>query len=71
MNAADLDRSYTALAEALGRVGEHRASLLLATLALDLMARADDAEGMRAAIGRAERLCDEGPRGAPVDPGDP
>lgn len=60
MKPADLDRLYTALCEALGRVGERRASLLLATLALDLMARADDSDDVRSAIARAERLCDEG-----------
>ena len=58
MNATDLDRLYTALCEALGRVGEARAALLLATLALDLMAGSGDAAVVQAAIQRAERLCD-------------
>lgn len=60
MKPTDLDRLYTALCEALGRVGERRASLLLATLALDLMARGDE-DVVQSAIDRAERLCDEAP----------
>ena len=57
MNETDLDRLYTALSEALGRVGESDAPLLLATLALDLIASGLDAEVVGAAIERAERLC--------------
>ena len=60
MNPADLDRLYTALCEALGSVGERRASLLLATLALDLMARGVDADVSLSAIERAEKLCADG-----------
>lgn len=59
MSPTDLDRLYTTLCEALGRVGENRASLLLATVALDLLAGSDDPAAARAAIERAERLCDE------------
>ena len=51
-----LDQSYTALAEATARVGEAKAPLFLATLALALLSRqADVAEGL-ALIAQAERL---------------
>ena len=38
MRAEELDALYTALAEAIARVGESNAPLLLATLSLDLIA---------------------------------
>ena len=56
MPADDLDRAYTALAEALGRVGEARAPLLLSTLALALVARQREVESVLPLIGQAERL---------------
>lgn len=56
MNGDDLDRSYSALCEALGRVGEAQAGLLLATLSLALMARAEDATEVLRLIEQAERL---------------
>ena len=56
MNSDDLDRSYTALAESLGRVGADKAALMLATLSLALVARAQDAEQVLALIAQAERL---------------
>ena len=43
MNEADLDRSYTALCQALGDVGPQRSELLLAMVALALVARAPQA----------------------------
>ena len=51
-----LDDLYTALAEALGRVGDDKSALLLATLALDLIAHHPDADAAADAIARAERL---------------
>ena len=56
MTSDELDRCYAALAEALGRVGEGKASLLLATLALGLVARQADAEAVLPLIAQAERL---------------
>ncbi|HEY4068359.1 MAG TPA: hypothetical protein VGM74_15770 [Burkholderiaceae bacterium] len=56
MSPDDLDRSYTALSEALGRVGSDKSALLLATLSLALLARAPDAEQVLALIAQAERL---------------
>ena len=56
MTPDDLDRSYTALSEALGRVGPERAPLLLATLSLALLAREPHAEPVIELIAQAERL---------------
>jgi hypothetical protein len=56
MNAEELDRTYTALSEALGRVGADKASLMLATLSLALLARQDDAQTVLPLIEQAERL---------------
>jgi len=51
-----LDALYTSLADALGRVGEARTPLMLATLALDLIAQHGSPQVAAAAIERAERL---------------
>jgi hypothetical protein len=59
MNAQDLDATYTALAQALGRVGQDRSPLLLATLALALLARQADAQAALPLIDQAERLARE------------
>ena len=56
MNADDLDATYTALSEALARVGEARAPLFLSTLALALVARQPDAAAVLPLIDQAERL---------------
>lgn len=56
MTNDDLDRSYTALSEAIGRVGADKAALLLATLSLALLAREPDAQPVLALIAQAERL---------------
>ena len=56
MNSDDLDRSYTALSEALGRAGTEKAALLLATLSLALLARQPDGEEALRLIAQAERL---------------
>lgn len=57
MNEADLDRSYTALAQALGAVGPERSELLLAMVALGLIARAGDAEDVLALLARSRERC--------------
>ncbi len=56
MNNAELEHTYTALAECISRVGEARTPLLLATLALDLLHRQPDADAALARILQAERL---------------
>jgi hypothetical protein len=56
MTGDDLDRGYTALSEALGRVGEDKSALLLATLSLALLAREDDVQAVLDLIAQAERL---------------
>ena len=53
-----LDQSYTALAEATARVGEAKAPLFLATLALALLSRQANAVEALALIAQAERLAD-------------
>ncbi|HET8744709.1 MAG TPA: hypothetical protein VFM98_03820 [Ramlibacter sp.] len=61
MNDAELDRSYTALCEALGEVGPQRSELLLAMVALGLIARSERAEDVLSLVARArERLLQEG-----------
>ncbi|NML48174.1 hypothetical protein HHL11_30780 [Ramlibacter sp. G-1-2-2] len=57
MTDADLDRSYTALAQALGAVGPQRSELLLAMLCLSLMARRDSADELLPLIERARERC--------------
>ena len=56
MTEPDLDRAYTALAEAVHRVGPQKAQLFLATLGLALLSRQPDAEAALAFIAQAERL---------------
>jgi hypothetical protein len=56
MNNADIELTYSALAECIARVGEAKTSLLLATLALDLLSREPDADAALARIQRAEQL---------------
>jgi hypothetical protein len=56
MNDFEIELTYTALAECIARVGEARTSLLLATLALDLLSLQPDADAALAQIRRAERL---------------
>ncbi|NYT37457.1 hypothetical protein ERD78_11320 [Allopusillimonas soli] len=55
MTDRDLDKSYTALCEAVTRIGEHRAPLFLAMLALSLIARQDSADQALALIRQAEQ----------------
>ena len=59
MNSTELDTTYTALAEAIGRVGEANASLMLATLSLSLIAKLDSADEALALIKQAENLSTE------------
>ena len=56
MTGDDLDRHYTALSEALGRVGEDKSALLLATLSLALLARETELGAALELIAQAERL---------------
>jgi hypothetical protein len=57
MNEADLDRSYTALCQALGEVGPQRSELLLAMVALALMTRAPQAEEVLEIVARSRERC--------------
>jgi hypothetical protein len=56
MNPADIEQTYTALAECIGRAGSAKTPLLLATLALDLLRGLPDANAALAHIRRAEDL---------------
>jgi hypothetical protein len=53
MTDHDLDKSYTALCNALNSVGEANSQQFLAMLSLSLMARADDATEVLALIEHA------------------
>lgn len=57
MTDAELDRSYTALCQALGDVGPQRSELLLAMVALALMARQDAPEDVLALVAHARERC--------------
>ena len=57
MTDVELDRSYTALSQALGEVGQERSQLLLAMVALALMARQEGAEEVLALVQRARDRC--------------
>lgn len=61
MQANDLDVAYTALAEAIGRVGEGNAQLMLATLGLSLIVKMDSLDTALALIKQAEELTKEKP----------
>jgi len=56
MTDHDLDETYTAMSQALGRVGEREAALFLATLSLALIARQSDAGEVLPLIAQAEAL---------------
>jgi hypothetical protein len=56
VNDVDIEITYNALAECIARVGEAKTSLLLATLALDLLSRQPGAEAALMHILQAERL---------------
>ncbi|MDO9357957.1 MAG: hypothetical protein Q7T70_03055 [Polaromonas sp.] len=57
MTDADLDRSYTALCEALASVGEAQAPLLLSMLSLSLMSRFEKADEVLPLIANAQKQC--------------
>jgi hypothetical protein len=60
MNDADLDRSYTALCQALGAVGPGRSEMLLAMVALALMARCGGADEIVTLVARSrDRILQE------------
>ena len=56
MDDTALTDTYTALAQAIARLGDERTPLFLATLSLALLARQADAGGATALIAQAERL---------------
>jgi hypothetical protein len=58
MNSTELELTYTALAESIARVGEPKTSLLLATLALDLLSRQPNADAALTHILQAEQLAE-------------
>ena len=57
MSDTELDRSYTALCQALGAVGPERGQTLLAMLALALIARAGTADEVVELIARSRDRC--------------
>jgi hypothetical protein len=57
MNEADLDRTYTALCNALGEVGPQRSELLLAMVALGLLARMPEADEVLGIVARSRERC--------------
>ncbi|WP_397409677.1 hypothetical protein [Polaromonas sp.] len=57
MTDAELDRSYSALCEALAQAGEARAPLLLAMLSLSLMSRFERADQVLPLIANAQKQC--------------
>jgi hypothetical protein len=56
MNNAQIEVTYTALAESIARVGKEKTHLLLATLALDLLSQQPDDGAALRYILRAESL---------------
>lgn len=60
MNDADLDQSYSAVCEALTRVGEAQAPLFLSMLCLSLMSRFEHAEQVLPLIANALAQSDAG-----------
>ncbi len=60
MTDADLDRSYSALCEALTRVGEDKAPLFLSMLCLSLISRMQEPDEVLPLMAHAERQCADG-----------
>jgi hypothetical protein len=56
MTDSELDTVYTALAEALGRVGEAKTPLMLSTLCLSLLAKQADTKTALELITQSESL---------------
>lgn len=61
MTDADLDQSYSAVCEALTRVGEPGAPMFLSMLCLSLMSRFDRADEVLPLIANALAQSDAGP----------
>ena len=57
MTDTDLDRSYTALSQALSQVGEDRSQLFLAMLSLALLARAERADDVLPLLDQVRARC--------------
>jgi hypothetical protein len=57
MTDDDLDRSYSALCQALANVGESRAELFLSMVCLSLMARYERAEDVLTLIDHVHAQC--------------
>jgi hypothetical protein len=57
MTDADLDRSYSALCQALAEVGPERAELFLSMMCLSLMARYENAEVVLPLIANVQAQC--------------
>ncbi|HWI82446.1 hypothetical protein [Ramlibacter sp.] len=57
MTDQDLDRSYTAVCEALAAVGEQRSQLFLSMLCLALMARYERADDVLPLIANVQAQC--------------
>jgi hypothetical protein len=62
MNPIDLEVAYTELANAIDRVGQDKAQLMLATLCLSLISEREDRANILKAIAQAERLTLDGTR---------
>jgi hypothetical protein len=62
MTATDLEAAYTELANAIHRVGQDKAQLMLATLCLSLISDRENSEVVLKAIAQAERLSLDGTR---------
>ncbi|MCW5652218.1 hypothetical protein [Hydrogenophaga sp.] len=62
MTDADLDQCYSAVCEALTRVGEAQAPLFLSMLCLSLITRQDRADGVLPLIADAQTRCGLGER---------
>jgi hypothetical protein len=62
MNPSDLEIAYTELADAIHRVGQNKAQLMLATLCLSLISEHGDGATVLKAIAQAERLANNGAR---------
>lgn len=63
MTDAELDRSYSTLAQALAQVGQEQAPLMLSMLCLALIARMDSAGEVLPLIEQARRQIGESGRG--------
>jgi replication-associated recombination protein RarA len=62
MNPINLEIAYTELANAIHRVGQDNAQLMLATLCLSLISERENSDAVLKAIAQAERLALDGPR---------